>query len=37
LELAFEYLIRKDQMEWITIYSDQVLTVEPQLCSVHLL
>ena len=24
LELAFEYLLRKDQMKWIIIYSDQV-------------
>ena len=26
LELAFEYLLRKDQMQWITIYSDDVST-----------
>ena len=32
MELAFEYLIRRDQMEWITIYSDEV-TVEPLLCT----
>ena len=24
LELAFEYLIAKDTLKWITIYSDQV-------------
>ena len=24
LELAFEYLVKKDEMEWITIYSSEV-------------
>ena len=26
LELAFEYLIAKDTMQWINIFSDQVIT-----------
>lgn len=25
LELAFEYLLRRDQMKWIAIYSDEVI------------
>ncbi|KAJ7361852.1 Sorting nexin-17 [Desmophyllum pertusum] len=25
LELAFEYLIRRDKMQWVTIYSDQAI------------
>ncbi|KAK2167118.1 hypothetical protein LSH36_32g21001 [Paralvinella palmiformis] len=27
LELAFEYLIARDTMQWITIYSDQVIVI----------
>lgn len=34
LELAFEYLLRKDQMEWITIYSDQAILMSLCLQSI---
>jgi hypothetical protein len=29
MELAFEYLLSKENLQWITIYSDQVLIVTP--------
>lgn len=34
LELAFEYLLRKDQMQWITIYSDQAILMSLCLQSI---
>ena len=32
MELAFEYLINRDKMQWVTIYSDQVY-IQFLLCS----
>lgn len=34
LELAFEYLIKKDEMEWITIYSDEAILMSLCLQSI---
>lgn len=34
LELAFEYLLRRDQMQWITIYSDQAILMSLCLQSI---
>lgn len=34
LELAFEYLLRKDQMQWITIYSDDAILMSLCLQSI---